>query len=235
MANNDHLPPEVDLDKLCRDRSVFDSTDRMRDAGFSILRESKHEKVVVASHRSAPGFLFKKFLNDVSFSRAEQLAIYEQRVDGARALREHLGLIGTRRIVVPRKWLCDLPARSGSRRRPDHIVVVDRFDVLGREDSERRYRRIDRDQHRDLCTIFFAFRRVDFTAQNAPYLPDGKIAFIDTGYLEQIKKNLRIRRRSYDKNAAKLFTRRSRDLAASLWGELVERQDLLPASSERRF
>ena len=223
MTDNDHSPPEIDLDRLFRDKSVFDSSDDMRDAGFTVIRESKREKVVVARHRLAHGFLFKKFLRDVSLSREEQLAVYEERVNGARALRAHLEALQIQRIVVPRKWICELPARFSVGKKPEHIVIVDRFDILGPEESERCYRRMDKDQLRDLCTVFFAFRRVDFTAKNAPFTRDGRIAFIDTGYLTPITKKLRSRKKSYDKNADKLFTNKHRRFAAKLWDELVDR------------
>ena len=231
MADNAQLPPEIDLKSLFRKRSVFDSSDDLRDAGFTILRESEHEKVVVAGHRSVPGYLFKKFLSNVSYSYADQLAMYEQRVNGAHALRDHLQALKIQRIVVPRKWLCELPPRFSLGRRPSYIVVVDHCDILDRDKSERRYRRIDKDQLRDLCTIFFTFRRIDFTAKNAPFTSDGKIAFIDTGYLTRITKKLASRRRSYEHNAGKLFTDKDRRFAASLWDDFVKREDLLPMPS----
>jgi hypothetical protein len=227
MADNDRLPPKIDLDKLFPKKSVFDSSDDMRDAGFDILRESKNEKVVVASHRSAPGFLFKKFLNDVSLSPAEQLAVYERRVNGARALKDHLEALKIKNIIVPRKWLCELPPRFHTKKRSAHIIVVDRCDILDEEESERRYRRLDKDQLRGLCTIFFAFRRVDFTPKNAPFTRDGKIAFIDTGYLARITKKIKSRQRSYEKNVGKLFTDKDRRFGEKLWDELVNLNDLL--------
>jgi hypothetical protein len=234
MADNESLPAEIDLDKLFHRRSVFDSSDDMSAAGFKVLRESKREKVVVASHRDAPGYLFKKFLNDVSISRDEQLAVYRRRVDGANALRAHLDLIGSQTIIVPKKWLCELPPRFDARGKPAHIVVVQRCNILDREESERQYHRIDKQQLYDLCTIFFCFKRVDFTAKNAPYTPTGKIAFIDTGYLVRITKKLRSRKKSYGKNIAKLFTDKNRRFAAGLWNELLERKELLGSTEDRR-
>lgn len=198
------------------------------------MRESKREKVVVASHRDAPGYLFKKFLDDVSLSRDEQLAVYEKRVNGANALRAHLELIGSQTIIVPKKWLCELPERFDVRKKPTHIVIVQRCNILDREESERLYHRIEKQQLYDLCTIFFAFKRVDFTAKNAPYTPTGKIAFIDTGCLVRITKKLRSRKKSYAKNIAKLFTDKNRRYAAGLWDEFVKREELLGPKEDRR-
>ena len=234
MADNDRLPPEIDLDKLFREKSVFDSSDDMRDAGFNVLRESAREKVIVASHRSAPGFLFKKFLRDVSLSPQEQLAVYQTRVNGANALKAHLEALQIKKIIVPRKWLCELPPRFNSGKSPGHIIVVDHCHILDREESERRYHSIDKEQLYELCTIFFAFKRVDFTAKNAPFTRDGKIAFIDTGYLRPITKKLRSRRKSWDKNINKLFTDKNRRFAEGLWDEFVNRKELIGSTQEKR-
>lgn len=230
MTDNDRLPPEIDLDRLFHAKSVFNSSDDMRDAGFNVLRESAREKVIVASHRSAPGFLFKKFLSDVSLSYKEQLLVYEMRVNGANTLKAHLEALQIKRIIVPRKWLCELPPRFNSGKSPAHIIVVDRCNILDREESERRYHSIDKDQLRDLCTIFFTFKRVDFTAKNAPFTTDGKVAFIDTGYLRPITKKLRSRRKSYEKNINKLFTDKNRRFAEGLWDDFVKRKDLLTST-----
>lgn len=240
MSDNAQLPPEVDLERLFHKKSVFDSTDNLRDLGFEILRESKSEKVVVASHRSAPGFLFKKFLSDVSLSWQEQLLVYEKRVNGARSLRDHLDKLRIEKITLPRKWLCELPPQFDRKHGgPSHIVVVERHAILDPEESARRYRRIDEDLLRDLCTILFTFRRVDFTPKNAPFIRDGRISFIDTGYLTRIKnkKNLSSRRKSYDKNINRIadlgsggFSDKVLRNGKVLWNDFVKREDLLPAS-----
>lgn len=220
------LPPEVNLDVLFHRASLFDSVEELRDAGFQIVRGSE-DRVTVFSHASAPGYLFKKFLRDVKRPYAKHLTSYEKRVRGARALRAHLDALGIHSIGVPRKWLCKLPLRFHRRGKPDHVLVVEKCDLLERENIKQSYRALPRETVRDLCTIFFTFERVDFSSRNWPFTTEGKIAVIDTGYLKRITKGQSFRRKSYKKNVEKLYTDESRRYGRSLWDEFEKRGDLL--------
>ena len=218
-TDNADLPPEINLDRLFRKASLFDSADKLRAAGFQIVRESK-KRVTVFGHPSAPGYLFKKLLRDVKRPFTKHLESYQKRVRGARALRAHLDALGIHSIVVPRKWLCRLPDRYRRRGKPDHIVVVEKCDLLERDNIKRRYSKLPKETVKDLCTIFFTFERVDFSARNYPFSTDGKIAVIDTGYLMQITKGLSFRRQSYKTNVEKLPTDKSRRYGKALWDDL---------------
>ena len=217
------LPASIDLDKLFHRSSMFDSIRDWRKAGFEILRESE-DKILVASHRDAEGYLFKKYGSDNSRSYNEQLKKYQNRIAGARILREHLEANRIDRILVPRKWLCTLPDRFDVRRgKPSYIVVVERYDILDYDRSKRRYREIDKDLLRDLCTILFKFRGLDFTARNVPFTRDHKIAYIDTEYLE-FNTRKPSRRRRYYKGHSKhgsVFSDKQLKLMTKLWDEQV--------------
>ena len=227
MSDNAALPPEVDLDSIFHGKSLFDSVGRLDEAGFQIVRGSK-DRVTVFGHPSLPGYLFKKFLRTVEHSYEKQLAKYERRVGGARALRAHLEALDIHSIVAPRKWLCELPTRFRSGGRPEYVVLVEKYDLLERDDTKKRYRRVSRDTVRDLCTIFFTFKGVDFAARNTPFTTEGQIAFIDTGFLSRITDDLSFRRKSYKKYVhKKLLTSKSQRYAMSLWDEFKERGDLL--------
>ena len=220
-TDNADLPPEINLDVLFHKASLFDSVEDLRDAGFQIVRGSEN-RVTVFGHASAPGYLFKKFLRDVKRPYEKQLESYQKRVRGARALRAHLDALGIDSIVVPRKWLCKLPLRFRRHGKPDHVVVVEKCDLLERDDVKRRYHNLPRETIRDLCTIFFTFARVDFSSRNWPFTTEGKIAVIDTGYLKRITKGLSFRRKSFNKNVEKLLdliTDESRRYAKSLWDD----------------
>ena len=231
MSDNAILPPEIDLDSLFDRKSLFDSVGKLDRAGFQIVRGSK-DRVTVFGHRSLPGYLFKKFLGTVKHSYDKQLAKYTRRVTGARALRVHLDARNIDSIVVPRKWLCELPPRFRSDGRPEYIVVVEKYDLLEKDDTKRRYRKIPKTTIRDLCTIFFAFKGVDFAARNTPFTTAGKIAFIDTGFLTRITDDLSFRHKSYKKYVEKkLLTSKSQRYAMSLWDEIKEEcSDLLRGS-----
>lgn len=226
MPDNAQLPPEIDLDTLFSKGRALDSARDWRDGGFEIMR-GVEGKIIVSSHRSARGYLFKKY--DRSFaSYDEELELYEERVNGARVLKEHLEAHKVDKIVVPRKWLCTLPSRYDVGKKPSYVIVVDRLDILDRDASERIYRRIDRKVLEDLCLILFLFRGLDFSLRNVPFTRGGDIAFIDTEHVKLTKKKkLTSRRDNYEQNLSKLFSDSDRRFAESLWDDFVERRDLI--------
>ena len=226
MSDNATLPPKVNLDSLFQRKSLFDSIDNLAEAGFQIVRASTKGRVAVFGHPSLPGHLFKKFLRDANRPYKKQLASYERRVEGARALRGHLDALSIASIVVPRKWLCELPWRFRHDGRPQHVIVVEKYDLLERDATKKCYAALPKNTVRDLCTIFFAFQRVDFAVRNMPFTTDGKIGFIDTGYLRRITEGMSFRRKSYKKNVEKLPDE-SQSYARSLWDEFENRRDLL--------
>jgi hypothetical protein len=173
-------PRSSDLGKLFRDRGMFDTADDWHDAGFKILRESEN-KICVASHSSANGYLFKKYVNAGKREDPDdQLKNYKTRVDGARRVRALISDRGLRNAVAPSKWIRELPSRFGS-----HILIVERLDLLDDDESKRAYHRIDEGTLRDLCTVLYAFRGLDSTPKNVPITRDGKVAFIDTEHWDR--------------------------------------------------
>ena len=227
MSDNATLPPEIDLDRLFDRKSIFDSVEKLHEAGFLIVRGSTENRVTVFGHASLPGYLFKKFLRDVKHPYKKQLASYERRVNGAGALKAHLDALSIDSIVVPRKWLCELPPRFRHNGKRQYVVIVEKCNLLERDKTKQRYRGIPKDTIRDLCTIFFTFKRVDFAVRNMPFTPEGKIAFIDTGYLRPITEGLSFRRKNYKKYVERLPTDESQRYAMSLLDEFAKRRDLL--------
>ena len=214
-------PPDgLDLGKLFHRWPAFESPKDWQRAGFQILRD-KEDKILVISHKLADRYLFKLYGSGDYRSGQEQLEKYQSRVAGASLLRSHISNNDLRHVIVPQKWLCELPAASGSKGKSPHVVIVDRHRILDAEGSEARHRRIDAEAARELCTILFAFRGLDFTARNAPFTRDGKISFIDTEYVKRSGKKLRSRRNYYDKYIDSMLSKHRR-LAADVWNELVK-------------
>jgi hypothetical protein len=234
MADNSSLPPEINFDKLFPKESNFETAGKLRRNGFDVIRDgTSNERVTVFGHPSAPNYLFKKFLDNVSYSQEKQFGSYERRVRGARALKVHLERFAISGIIVPRKWLCDLPSRFNVDKKPSQIVVVEKYNLLDHAKAKQLYRDISNDTLKDLCSIFFTFKRVDFSTRNMPFTTEGKIAFIDTGYMSRITEDLAFRRDNYKKNIDKLLEERQQRFAASLWDEFVERRDLLDDASRQ--
>ena len=176
-------PASLDLEKLFRDPDMFASRDDWGDAGFQVVARSHDSKIMVASHASVEGFLFKKYTSDVSLK--EQHANYVRRIKGARELRSFLDAQRFRRVTVPQKWLYELPHAFCSRGRHSYVLVVERLDILDEEGTKQAYHRIDDVLLRELSAVVFKFKGLDSNAKNLPFTKDGRVAFVDTEHWDR--------------------------------------------------
>lgn len=178
-------PATLDLERLFRDRNMFDSAADWRGAGFEILRNSEN-KIVVASHLAVAGYLFKKYVNaGKRQDPLDQLANYTRRIDGANRLRALVEERHLRHIAAPRKWLRELPPRFDVRGQRSHVLVVERLELLTEHTTAQRYGHIDEDALSDLCTVLHAFRGLDSTLKNMPFTAHGAVAFVDTEHWDR--------------------------------------------------
>lgn len=177
-------PKSIDLANLFVDPRMLDSRAAWSAAGFEIIAGGASPTAcMVAAHASAPGYLFKKFTRAVS--RKDQNDNYAARVEGAKKLAKLIAKKRLRHVVAPRKILRDLPRRFGKRAR---ILVVERLDILGSEDTARQYRSIARPVLRDLLVVLAKYPGLDSTALNVTFLRDGRIGFIDLEHWDRRKR-----------------------------------------------
>lgn len=172
-------PTSIDLSALFRDPRMFESRHAWRDAGFSVVDRSNNGKIMVASHSSVPGLLFKKYTTDIS--QSDQTKNYERRVEGAKRLRSFADSKHLRHVVIPHKWLLELPRPF----RKEHVLVVERFDLMSDDQTKAAFYRIDPTILMDLCAMLHQFRGMDSNAKNVPFVVDGRIAFIDTEHWDR--------------------------------------------------
>jgi hypothetical protein len=175
-------PAALDLRALFRDAGMFDSRRAWGAAGFHVLDRANNGKIMVATHPSARGLLFKKYSNDLE--QRDQRKNYERRIEGASRLRAFVDKQPLSRVVVPRKWLLELP-HPLSRKEEAHVLVVEQLDLLSDEQTKVSYQRIDLGLLKELCTMLFHFRGMDSNAKNLPFVADGRIAFIDTEHWDR--------------------------------------------------
>lgn len=213
-------PLSLDLKALFRDRDMFDSTDTWRAAGWKLVRASTHPlKLMVAKHKAAEGYLFKKYSNWVPLD--EQLKKYQRRLECARMLRSFFQQRNFKHLLVPQKWLYELPKRF-ARKLPAYVVIVEELPVFDREsfESEDRHRDIDTDVLRELCAVFFEFQGLDFTAKNMPFTRKGQVAFIDTEYLKPQSGSKKKREKHYMQCVEKYLSGRRLAFAEDQWDAL---------------
>ena len=167
-------PKALDLGGLFTDPDMFGSRKAWRRAGFDVFDPAKDTECMVAAHPSAQGCLFKKYTDDVS--RKEQRSNYEARIEGATRLADLIQRQSLHHVVVPKKYLHDLPKTFG---KSSSVLIVERFDIVGRDESERRYRDIADTLLRELLRVLVAFKGLDSNSKNIQFTRDGKIAFVD--------------------------------------------------------
>lgn len=197
-------PDAIDLASLFLERSIFDSRESWRRAGFDVVDRDNAEEIMVAGHPAAPGFLFKKFTNRISSK--QQLRNYQERVDGAAALRRLVAAEELRRVAVPRKWLREVLG--------GHLLLVEHLDVLSQRETKEAYGRIDEETLHDLCVVVHAFRGLDSGARNMLITRDGKVAFVDTERWDHDRDRPPLKR------VAKYLTPERRKLAEKIFKKL---------------
>jgi hypothetical protein len=157
---------------------MFDSRGSWRRAGFSVEGKGAKSDVMVASHPSAQGYLFKKYNAEISPGR--QLKNYRCRIEGAQRLRELITTQRLTRIAVPEKYLHKLPPEFYHDEEPCYVLIVERLTLLGSSRSKQLYRQIDVEALRQFCVVLREFRGLGSGIRNVPFTDRGQIAFVDT-------------------------------------------------------
>lgn len=169
--------PKLDYEGLFRDPRMFNSKSAFVAAGFEVRQAASHN-IMVGSHPSATRYVFKKYNNDVRPDEQEEN--YESRMRGAEKIRAVIDRYRLRHLVVPHKWLFELPKKFSERKKSSYVLVADRIDIVSVDESTRRYRDIPGAVLDDLCHVLFRFRGFDAAIHNLRFTPSGQIAFIDT-------------------------------------------------------
>ena len=203
-------PQSLDLSRLFRDPDMFNSRDTFRSAGFEVLDRSNDHTIMVGRHKSLRGYLFKKYAPVISLE--EQHENYARRIECARRLLTFIDDRRLRHVVVPQKWLHELPRNFSSHTTRSYVLIVERLKLLDSDASKREYGRIDKNVLRDLCTVLFTFRGLDSTVSNVPFTNRGQIAFVDTDRWD--------RQRAYLPHISKYLSRRRRALASKIFEKL---------------
>lgn len=170
--------PKLDYKALFHDPRMFNSRNSFVAAGFEVLKQASEQNIMVGRHPAVDRYLFKKYSNEIPLS--EQNENYETRMEGAERIRAVIRRQRLRHLVVPNKWLLELPRNFSDKKRKSYLLVVDRIDILSVDESVRRYRTIEPEVLDDLCHVLFRFRGFDAAIHNLRFTPAGQIAFIDT-------------------------------------------------------
>ena len=157
---------------------MFNSRSKWRRAGFTVEGKGAASDVMVASHPSARGYLFKKY--NAGISPEEQLKNYRCRIKGAQKLQELITSERLTRIIVPGKYLYEVPPEFCDRDEPSYVLIVERFTLLDSSRSKHLYRHIDVETLREFCVVLREFSGLGSGVRNVPFTDRKQIAFVDT-------------------------------------------------------
>lgn len=168
---------ERDYDGIFHDPRMFESRKAFSAAGFDVRQAASHN-IMVATHPSEPRYLFKKYCSNVSLDEQEEN--YRDRLWGARKIQQIIDKHRLKHLVVPHKWIYELPDRFSRRHDSAYVLMAEKLNLLSADESTKRYRSINPEALDNLCRVLYHFRGFDAAIHNMPFTTSGQIAFIDT-------------------------------------------------------
>lgn len=184
-----YLPEKHSLNRplshLFRFPMMFRSPKFLTAQGFDV--KVSHRRLMIAGHRDIPDHLIKKFVDHVS--QSNQVQNFLKRIRGADALRRHIKKLNLKHIVVPKKWLYQLPSGFPPF---SYILVVEKMDIYDDWDNphgkaRKLYYNMDKEILTELCILLHTAGGCDSIPRNQPFTQSGQIAFIDTEHYGENK------------------------------------------------
>ena len=192
-------PAKAVLDNASSRARLTANLPTLQAAGFVPLRGLRG-RMVIAAHPKMKGYLIKTFLDTTNLFN-QDWALWKRRVVGANILRDAIDRLGYDHLFkVPKKWIYPLPETplplQASGQYPQHfILVVEHIDIYDPKHNEKFYQeKITFEMLDALFVLMRDFRLVDSHLSNIPLCKDGKIAFIDTEFV-----NTSSRKMKYDR------------------------------------
>lgn len=182
LPENHHL--QVVLKKLLNNSNMFRSPTHFRQAGFQVKMGHKH--LMVGAHPSMPDHLIKRFPDSVP--SIMQLENFIKRINGANLIRELIKERNYDRLVVPKKWVYQLPssfAKFPSTK--SYILIVEKMDIYNEKENHEHYYKMDEETLTQLCSTLHAIGGCDGYPRNQPFIKTGQIAFVDTEHVGEMK------------------------------------------------
>ncbi len=209
-----HHPLQSILKEIFKDPHMFKSSARFEKAGFKV--KHGHKQLMVGFHPLAPFYLFKKFPDQQS--QENQLKNFLLRIRGAQILRDEIQKRHFKHLVVPQKWLYELPKRFSKKDgAKSYILIVENMDICEKEENLELYYNMDIDILTELETLIYVVGGCDAVPRNQPFTHSGKIAFVDTEHLGQ-------KREKFLQDVIPLLNKELQAYAWALWAKLEEEQ-----------
>ncbi|MBA2367435.1 MAG: hypothetical protein H0V82_00240 [Candidatus Protochlamydia sp.] len=177
------------LKVIFKNPHMFKTIEHFENEGFKVIRG--HRNLMVGAYPSIEQFLYKKFPDGMPQNK--QLDNFVKRIRGAEVIRSYIKKYGFKHMVVPKKWLYRLPHSFPSDNgTPSYLLIVENMDIYGdwkdpNGVARQLYYNMDIEVLTELCTLLHAIGGCDAFPRNQPFTRSGKIAFVDTEHVGQMK------------------------------------------------
>lgn len=217
LLPDDH-PLQNSLQDLFKQPKMFVSNHYLKKAGFETLNRDV-KPLMVARHPNLNGYIIKKFKNSVSLEKQKNLFL--KRIQGARMMQKFIKINQLQHIVVPRKWLYELPKQFSHGNIKSYLLIAEDMDICSGENARdgeiaSKYYNLDYDVLKELCLFVYYFRGMDSSLRNMPFTNQNKIAFIDIEHWDDWG------REGYLHFAMKFLSPDRQDFAKQIFKELRE-------------
>ena len=100
-------------------------------------------------------------------------------------MSEYVKSINLKHIVVPQKWLYELPKRFSSSSKRSYLLIAEKIDICSKKENKANFFKIDKEVLNELCIVLYKFRGLDSILDNHTFTYTNKIAFIDLDKWEE--------------------------------------------------
>lgn len=220
LLPTDH-PLQKKLSKLFKYPVMFNSSSQFRAAGFDV-NPRVHLGLMVAKHPSIKKYVIKKYQNNVL--QKLQLEKYLKRIAGALILKKYIKEHNYKHLVVPDKWIYELPSAFSMRGVKSYVLIAEEMDLCAGADDPnsengRNYYQMTEKVFIELCTLMHDLGGCDAYPRNQTFTKSGKIAFIDTEDVGNKKSH-------FPQNIIPLLNEDLKDQAQSIWDQLEYEEQL---------
>lgn len=220
-------PLQKKLPSIFKHPSMFISPRPFSQAGFEV-NPRVHLGLMVGKHPKIKNYIFKKYQNSMPLKI--QLEKYLKRIAGARILKKYIQKHHFKHLVVPQKWIYELPSIFAVRGSPNYLLIAEKMDLCDGADNPnsengKKYYNMSKEVFVELCTLMHELGGCDAYPRNQTFTKSGQVAFIDTEDLGQKKSH-------FPNNIIPLLKEDLKAEAQSFWDQLEYEEQLRLTNGE---
>lgn len=181
-------PIKKKLDAIFSKQRAIGDLKSLKRAGFQDNQPQPCSKIIVTTHKSIKGYIFKLYLDTQPYHHATpEYLCWMRRIQGAELIRREIEKQGWQFFFkVPHKWIYPLPpspTASKEQLQKNFILVAEDMDILDNKENAIKWSSTEVTEYQ-LDMLYHLVSTLGLLdscrIKNIPFSHDGKIAFVDT-------------------------------------------------------